>query len=125
MKCLHWFYSDSADIFRQDQAERHQCPCRSASVTPPSTGGSALSCCGISADCLGFKVGAERLLAFTGRPGLRPAPHLARARWVLTDSKPLPRAELAFLICAAYERISANLTRAQKQSPGIGASLRA
>jgi predicted DNA-binding protein (MmcQ/YjbR family) len=81
---------------------------------------------GPTAGYLSFKVGAERFLEFTDRPGLRPAPYLARAHWVqMTDPKALPRRELEALLRDAYEQIAAKLTRAQKQSLGIGASLRA
>lgn len=81
---------------------------------------------GPTAGYLSFKVGAERFLEFTDRPGLRPAPYLARAHWVqMTDPKALPKRELETLLRAAYEQIAAKLTRAQKQSLGIGAPSRA
>jgi predicted DNA-binding protein (MmcQ/YjbR family) len=80
---------------------------------------------GPTAGYLSFKVGAERFLEFTDRPGLRPAPYLARAHWVqLTDPKALPKTELKALLRASYELIAAKLTRAQKQAHGISAAKR-
>jgi predicted DNA-binding protein (MmcQ/YjbR family) len=46
-------------------------------------------------ESLAFKVDNDLFLAFTDRPGIRPAPYLARARWVSMEAPfPLPDIEL-------------------------------
>ena len=69
---------------------------------------------------LSFKVPDERFLEFTDRPGFRPAPYLARARWVTVDDPQLhDAAELRALIRQAYERIRARLSkRLQRELEG-------
>lgn len=37
---------------------------------------------GLAGDDLSFKVGKELFLGYVDRPGIRPAPYLARAHWV-------------------------------------------
>lgn len=61
---------------------------------------------------LSFKVPDERFLEFTDRPGFRPAPYLARARWVTVDDPAAQDAdELRVLIRQAYELIRARLSK--------------
>ena len=75
----------------------------------------ALSLAGRRQGSLSFKVDAERFLEMTDRPGVRPAPYLARARWVtLDDPAALPADELAELLSNAYALVVARLTRAQR-----------
>lgn len=44
---------------------------------------------GLAGNDLSFKVGADLFLGYIDRPGVRPAPYLARAHWV-TLSHPYP-----------------------------------
>ena len=37
---------------------------------------------GLTGDDLAFKVGADLFLGYVDRPGVRPAPYLARAHWI-------------------------------------------
>lgn len=61
---------------------------------------------------LSFKVERERFLEMTDRPGVRPAPYLARAFWVsLDDPCVLPAAECRDLLLTAYRLVFAGLTR--------------
>ena len=54
----------------------------------------------------------EDFLALTHRPGIKPAPYLARARWVLVDDlKTLPDAELMAAIRTSYALIKAKLPK--------------
>jgi predicted DNA-binding protein (MmcQ/YjbR family) len=70
---------------------------------------------GAQAGHLSFRVGPERFLEFTDRPGLRPAPYLARAHWVQrVESKALRRSELEALLRASYAHAVARLTRARR-----------
>lgn len=59
-----------------------------------------------------FKVPDGDFLAMTDRPGIRPAPYLARARWVLLDDlKTMPDAELMAAIRGSYALIKAKLPK--------------
>jgi predicted DNA-binding protein (MmcQ/YjbR family) len=70
---------------------------------------------GAQAGHLSFRVGPERFLEFTDRPGLRPAPYLARAHWVQrTQPKALAVAELKTLLRDSYDYALSKLTRAQR-----------
>ena len=61
---------------------------------------------------LAFKVEPERFLEFTDRPGIVPAPYMARAHWIsLDDPSVLPRAELEALIRRAYELVREKLPK--------------
>lgn len=68
-------------------------------------------------DCAGggglsFKVEPGRFLELTDRPGVVPAPYLARAHWVqLATSKVIPAGELRTLLRRSYELVRARLTR--------------
>ena len=65
---------------------------------------------------LAFKVEAERFLELTDRPGVIPAPYLARAHWIsLADSRVLPRAELEGLIRRAYELVREKLPKKRQK----------
>lgn len=73
---------------------------------------------------LGFKVEDERFLEFTDRPGIIPAPYLARARWIsVVAPGALGKAEQQALLRRSYELVRAKLTKAQqRQLDDAGAS---
>jgi predicted DNA-binding protein (MmcQ/YjbR family) len=59
-----------------------------------------------------FKVDDDAFLALTDRPGIVPAPYLARAKWVqIADAKAVSDAEAAQLLTRAYELVFARLTK--------------
>ncbi len=59
-----------------------------------------------------LKVEAERFLEFTDRPGVVPAPYMARAHWIaMDDPSVLPKAELQALVRRAYELVREKLPR--------------
>jgi len=59
-----------------------------------------------------FKVDDERFLELTDRPGIVPAPYLARAKWIyVTQEARLDDTELAALLRRSYELVFAKLTR--------------
>lgn len=61
---------------------------------------------------ISLKVGPERFLEMTERPGILPAPYLARAYWVLlTEPKSLPPGELVELLRRSYDLVRAKLPR--------------
>ncbi|MDB5746363.1 MAG: hypothetical protein JWP72_1211 [Massilia sp.] len=61
---------------------------------------------------MSFKVEDDRFLELTDRPGIVPAPYLARAKWVyVEDAKALGDAEAAELLRRSYELVFAKLTR--------------
>jgi predicted DNA-binding protein (MmcQ/YjbR family) len=69
---------------------------------------------------LSLKVEPERFLELTDRPGIIPAPYLARAKWVqVTDTRLIPDAELKALIARSHALIAAKLTRAMRRELGI------
>jgi predicted DNA-binding protein (MmcQ/YjbR family) len=81
-------------------------------IAPPTAGGSGR---------LSFKVGPERFLEFTDRPGIIPAPYMARAHWIsLTRPDALPRTERDALIRGSYERVRATLTKKAQRELGDG-----
>ena len=65
-----------------------------------------------SADAVSFKVEDERFLELTDRPGIVPAPYLARAKWVqVQGAAKLSDAEAVALLRRSYELVFAKLTR--------------
>ncbi len=61
---------------------------------------------------ISFKVDDERFLELTDRPGIIPAPYLARAKWVhVNDAKALSDFDAAALLRRSYELVFAKLTR--------------
>jgi predicted DNA-binding protein (MmcQ/YjbR family) len=61
---------------------------------------------------LSFKVDPERFLEFTDRPGVGPAPYMARAHWItLDDPAAIGEAELRTLLRRAYELVRARLSK--------------
>lgn len=64
------------------------------------------------AGSLGFKVEPERFLELTDRPGIVPAPYLARAHWIsIADTDSIPAAELKQLVRRSYELVRARLPK--------------
>lgn len=61
---------------------------------------------------MSFKVEDERFLELTDRPGILPAPYLARAKWVyVEDTSALNDEEAAQLLRRSYELVFAKLTK--------------
>ena len=61
---------------------------------------------------ISFKVEDERFLELTDRPGIIPAPYLARAKWVyVEDAQALGDGEAAQLLRRSYELVFAKLTK--------------
>ena len=59
-----------------------------------------------------FKVPEEAFLAMTDRPGIVPAPYLARAKWELLEhAKAMPEVEQRVAIRTSYELIRAKLPK--------------
>ena len=66
----------------------------------------------VPAQGFSFKVDDERFLELTDRPGIVPAPYLARAKWVyVRPEAQLDDAELAALLRRSHELVFAKLTR--------------
>ncbi len=61
---------------------------------------------------LSFKCTAEEFAELVERPGVIPAPYLARASWVALETKDaLPRAELQRLLRNSYDLVAARLPK--------------
>jgi predicted DNA-binding protein (MmcQ/YjbR family) len=61
---------------------------------------------------LAFKCSPEEFAELTERPGITPAPYLARAQWVaLAREKTIPRRELEELLKRSYELVAAKLPK--------------
>jgi predicted DNA-binding protein (MmcQ/YjbR family) len=74
---------------------------------------------GVTCTC-GFKVDAERFLELTGVPGVKPAPYLARARWVqVEESHALTAADLNLLIRRSHALVAAKLTKTLQRQIGL------
>ena len=66
---------------------------------------------------LSLKVTPENFVELTERPGIIPAPYLARARWIALESRDaLAPAELAPLLRASYDLVVAKLPRKTRDS---------
>jgi predicted DNA-binding protein (MmcQ/YjbR family) len=62
--------------------------------------------------CLSFKCSPEDFADLVERPGIIPAPYLARAHWAaLETNDALARAELKQLLRKAYDLVFAKLTK--------------
>lgn len=78
--------------------------------------------------CLSLKVTPENFVELTERPGIIPAPYLARAKWIALESRDaLTPSELAPLLRASYELVVAKLPRKIRESlassrPGLASS---
>ena len=74
------------------------------------------------AEGISFKVDDDRFLELTDRPGIIPAPYLARAKWVHVDQDAdLSDQEAAELLRRSYELVFAKLTK--KLQRGIDAGV--
>jgi predicted DNA-binding protein (MmcQ/YjbR family) len=59
-----------------------------------------------------FKVDEHRFLELTDRSGIKPAPYLARARWVqVEDAQALTDTEARELLARSHALVAAKLTR--------------
>jgi predicted DNA-binding protein (MmcQ/YjbR family) len=66
---------------------------------------------------LSFKCSAENFAELTERPGIIPAPYLARAQWVALESKDaLARQELTSLLRESYELVLAKLPKKTREA---------
>jgi predicted DNA-binding protein (MmcQ/YjbR family) len=67
-----------------------------------------------------FKADAHRFLELTDRPGIVPAPYLARAKWVrITHLDAMPQDELHALLARSHALIAEKLTRKLRRELGI------
>jgi len=73
---------------------------------------------------ISFKCSPEDFGELAERPGLIPAPYLARAQWVQEQElgNALDRAELERLLRAAYELIRAKLSKSAREALGAPAA---
>ena len=61
---------------------------------------------------LAFKVDDERFLELTDRPGIIPAPYLARAKWIqISRTDAISDGETAQLLQRSYDLVLARLTQ--------------
>ena len=71
-------------------------------------------------EAVSFKVDPARFLELTDRPGIVPAPYLARAKWVqVRGLRVLHERELKELIERSHALVAARLTRAVRESLGL------
>jgi predicted DNA-binding protein (MmcQ/YjbR family) len=76
--------------------------------------------------CLSLKASAENFAELTERPGVIPAPYLARAKWIALESRDaLPAAEIAQLLLESYELVLAKLPRKMRDSLADGLAVQA
>jgi len=74
---------------------------------------------------LSFKCSDENFADLVERPGIIPAPYLARAKWVaLQNESAVSRAELGRLLGEAYELVLAKLPNSVRASLGKTSSRR-
>lgn len=61
---------------------------------------------------LAFKVDDDLFLGFTDRPGIHPAPYLARARWVtMTPPYPMAADELRAVLTRSHQLVALRLPK--------------
>jgi predicted DNA-binding protein (MmcQ/YjbR family) len=66
---------------------------------------------------LTLKADPEEFLELTERPGIVPAPYLARAKWISIESPDtLPRAEVEALLRKSYDLVVAKLPQKSRDS---------
>jgi predicted DNA-binding protein (MmcQ/YjbR family) len=66
---------------------------------------------------LTIKADPEAFAELTERPGIIPAPYLARAKWIAIETpEVLSQAEVAALLRKSYELVSAKLPHAKRHS---------
>ena len=72
---------------------------------------------------LSLKVTPENFAELTERPGIIPAPYLARAKWIALESRDaLSTAELASLLRSSYDLVVAKLPRKTRDALSCGNS---
>lgn len=72
---------------------------------------------------LSLKVTPENFAELTERPGIIPAPYLARAKWIALESRDaLSTAELAPLLRSSYDLVVAKLPRKTRDAISRGNS---
>jgi predicted DNA-binding protein (MmcQ/YjbR family) len=79
-----------------------------------SVGGKMFAAMGAGDDAtsISFKVDDDRFLELTDRPGIIPAPYLARVKWVMIeDLKAVSDAEAAEMLRRSHELVFAKLTK--------------
>ena len=77
--------------------------------------------CEAPATAISIKVEDQRFLELTDRPGIVPAPYLARAKWVrIEGADALDDAEAAALIRRSYELVFVKLTKKLQRELGGG-----
>ncbi|HKM67219.1 MAG TPA: MmcQ/YjbR family DNA-binding protein [Candidatus Acidoferrum sp.] len=65
---------------------------------------------------ISFKASPENFAELTERPGIIPAPYLARAKWIALETREtLPSAEIAQLLRESYELVLAKLPQKTRQ----------
>jgi predicted DNA-binding protein (MmcQ/YjbR family) len=75
---------------------------------------------------LSLKASPENFAELTERPGVIPAPYLARAKWIALESADaLPTAEIAQLLRESYELVLARLPGKMRESIAKGAVVKA
>jgi predicted DNA-binding protein (MmcQ/YjbR family) len=68
-----------------------------------------------------FKVSPEKFAELTERPGIIPAPYLARAKWVALETKDaLQSGELALLLRESYDMVVAKLPKKTREALASG-----
>nr|WP_239482200.1 MmcQ/YjbR family DNA-binding protein [Pseudomonas insulae] len=66
-------------------------------------------------DGLAFKIGAELFLGYVDRPGIRPAPYLARAYWIsMSAPYPMPDHELRELLTRSHQQVVRKLPKVRQ-----------
>jgi predicted DNA-binding protein (MmcQ/YjbR family) len=74
---------------------------------------------------LSFKASPETFAELTERPGILPAPYLARAKWVALETRStVPPDELALLLRASYDLVVARLPKKSQYSLAKAATAR-
>ena len=74
---------------------------------------------GNPANGMSFKVEDERFLELTDRPGIVPAPYMARAKWIYVENEgALGDDEAAALLRRSYELVFAKLTKKLQREIG-------
>jgi predicted DNA-binding protein (MmcQ/YjbR family) len=67
-----------------------------------------------------FKVSDSEFDELSQKPGFKPAPYLARAKWVLvTDSSRLSKKDLKYYLQQSYEMIKAKIPKGQQKKLGL------
>ena len=71
-------------------------------------------------ETVSFKADPARFLELTDRPGIVPAPYLARAKWVqVRGLRVLHEKELKELVARSHALVAAKLSRAVRESLGL------